>query len=142
MITNFYVALLFGHLIGDFLFQNNWMAQNKNKKDGWFPCFVHCLTYTLSVIVFTKEVSFSWALIVFITHYPIDRWSLADKFSELYGSNSIKKFWNKKNKNNSHKENKQLILDGAFSAICYVVRDNTFHLLLMIAGHHILHILE
>lgn len=60
---------LIGHLIGDYLFQNDWMAQNK--KLHWWPCFVHCLIYT-SVIALLTRWSW-WALvIVFVTHFIQD----------------------------------------------------------------------
>lgn len=41
---------IIGHLVGDYLLQNDWMALNK-KKRSW-PCLVHCLIWTLSVMYF------------------------------------------------------------------------------------------
>lgn len=41
---------IIGHLVADYLLQNDWMALNK-KKDS-FPCLVHCLIWTLCVSAF------------------------------------------------------------------------------------------
>jgi hypothetical protein len=35
---------IIGHLVGDFLLQNDWMAANK-KKNSWV-CLLHCLIWT------------------------------------------------------------------------------------------------
>jgi len=63
-------SALIGHMVGDYLMQNDWMALNK-KKHSW-PCFVHCLLWTLSVFNFTQ-----WGLIpcafLFVTHFIQDR---------------------------------------------------------------------
>lgn len=69
MITPLSYAIV-GHLIGDYLLQNDWMANNKKKK-SW-PCFVHCLLYTFAVYCCTLWPA--WAMgVVFVTHYLIDR---------------------------------------------------------------------
>ena len=41
--------MLIGHLVGDYLLQNDWMAENKAKHKGlgWLTCAVHCLLYTM-----------------------------------------------------------------------------------------------
>lgn len=41
---------LVGHLVGDYLIQNDWMALNK--KQSSLHCAVHCGLWTLSVILF------------------------------------------------------------------------------------------
>lgn len=65
---------IIGHLVGDYLLQNDWMALNKKKPSIYYrpwwgntewkwrltyllrwvsiPCFVHCLLWTLSVMFF------------------------------------------------------------------------------------------
>lgn len=67
-------TLIFAHLIGDYLFQNDWMAQNK--EGGFLPCFVHCMIYTLCgfLVVSVQGArwpSWSWA-VVFSTHMAVD----------------------------------------------------------------------
>lgn len=67
-------ALFLGHLVGDFLFQTRWMADNKKRKI--LPRLVHSMVYTLAVYVF------SWlaggirplaAAIILISHFIIDQ---------------------------------------------------------------------
>lgn len=64
--------LLVGHLVGDYILQNDWMA--RNKKDRSLPCFVHCALYTLAVAAFSLfRVPLPWLAFVFVTHYAVDR---------------------------------------------------------------------
>ena len=60
------------HLFSDFVMQSDWMAAHKSKR-SW-PCFVHCLTYTLPFLFLTR----SWAAlaVIFGTHFLIDRFRL------------------------------------------------------------------
>ncbi len=48
--TEVLASAIVGHLVGDYLLQNDWMALNK-KKDA-FPCAVHCALWTISVMMF------------------------------------------------------------------------------------------
>jgi hypothetical protein len=85
----FFERLLLAHVIGDYVFQNTWMASRKGAH--YFPCLVHCLIYTLTICLFTSFNPW-WALIVFASHFPIDKWSLADKWLRLTRSRSLKTF--------------------------------------------------
>lgn len=72
---------LIGHLLGDFIFQNDWMASGKKKSS--LICLVHCWVWTLCVMVgifglrsyegspWVWLASFLWLL---GTHFVIDRW--------------------------------------------------------------------
>ena len=71
--------LLLGHLIGDYIVQNDWMAANKTSR-SW-PCLVHCVCYTLAV----WACSFWWmpiwgVALTFALHFPIDRFRLAGRW--------------------------------------------------------------
>lgn len=69
------MSWLIAHLIGDFLFQPKWVKGNST-----LVCTLHCLIYTLAVIVFSDFVSQSFIVVfpaIFIPHFIIDRWSLA-----------------------------------------------------------------
>jgi hypothetical protein len=95
---------LLAHLFGDFVFQSDYLAQNKAKR-SW-PCFVHCLLYSLCFLPLCwvsawTEPSFTavhplsrstilwpalyhhadirWLpwLVIFSTHFLIDRFRLA-----------------------------------------------------------------
>jgi len=66
--------LLVGHLVGDFLLQNRWMAEGKT--DRWLPLLVHSSVYTISVTVFAMAAGgLTWrgVLIVFLAHLVLDR---------------------------------------------------------------------
>lgn len=60
------------HLVGDYLTQSHWMAENKTKR-SW-PCFLHCLLYSLPFLILGSWVA---ALAIFGSHFVIDRWRLA-----------------------------------------------------------------
>jgi hypothetical protein len=61
------------HAIGDYIFQSQWMADNKRKSD--WAAYVHAVTYTLPFVLVTQNAV---ALaIIFVTHYLIDRYGLA-----------------------------------------------------------------
>jgi hypothetical protein len=95
-------GLLLGHLAGDYVVQNDWMARWKTGipgsldpvKDGpktfavchrwyreWRPvmaCTVHCLLYTLAVFLMSFTWMPWWGLAAcFLAHWPVDRWRLA-----------------------------------------------------------------
>jgi hypothetical protein len=63
--------MIVGHMVGDYLLQNHWMALNKKKAS--LPCAVHCLVWTLAV----ATCSGCWSLLplfwLFATHFAIDR---------------------------------------------------------------------
>jgi hypothetical protein len=46
---------IIGHLVGDYLLQNDWMALNKKKQDpyGSFACVVHCGIWSMCVLCFS-----------------------------------------------------------------------------------------
>ena len=84
------LALVFGflfHLIGDYLLQNNWMAQNKTKRH--LPALIHALIYSF---LFLFILDFEWWLVVFITHFFIDRYRLA-----VYWIKFVNNSWNESN---------------------------------------------
>ena len=66
---------LIGHLIGDFLFQNDWQAMNKKSftLKGWIACLVHCILYTLAVTACTGWWRWDLIGLVFLSHFPIDK---------------------------------------------------------------------
>lgn len=62
---------IIGHLAGDYLLQNDWMALNKKK--GNLPCFVHCTLWTFSVCLFSGWHSIPISVALFISHWLQDR---------------------------------------------------------------------
>lgn len=61
------------HLVGDYILQSHWMAQNKGK-NSWAAA-VHAVTYTLPFVLITQS-PLALALICG-SHFVIDRWRLA-----------------------------------------------------------------
>lgn len=67
--------LLVGHLVGDYILQNDWQALNKKQRS--LPCLVHCLLYTFAVWVCScGSVTCPGLLLIFATHFAIDRTQL------------------------------------------------------------------
>lgn len=68
---------IIGHLVGDYILQNDWMAQNK-KKSSW-PCVVHCFLWTCSIMMFTgwgrHQGWWGWIIMaaLFVPHFIQDR---------------------------------------------------------------------
>lgn len=68
------------HLFGDYVFQNQWMADNKVKR--WFPAIVHATVYTAMFLTVTQSIV---ALaIIGSTHAVIDRFRLARYWVEWF----------------------------------------------------------
>lgn len=53
--TEILASAIVGHLVGDYLLQNDWMALNKKKNGykGGNACSVHCIIWTISVMTFS-----------------------------------------------------------------------------------------
>jgi len=124
MITIFEKIVL-GHLVGDYLLQPKKMAVLKQTKglNGLMWCLAHCLIYTLVICLFTSTIEPIKVILIFISHFPIDRWSLANKWLKLIKGRDFMKAYQSKEKLHE--------IDLAFSTIVYVIVDHTFHLLLM-----------
>ena len=78
---------IYAHLIGDYLFQNDWMALNK-KKSSW-ACLLHVMTYQIP-FYFTGLLWWQIALIG-LQHFIQDRtqfvvWLMKIKGSEQFAS--------------------------------------------------------
>ena len=68
------------HLLGDYVTQNNWIAQNKTK-NSWV-CLLHVLLYSLPFLLLTDGFTPAWFVIA-ITHFFIDRFRLAKYWIKL-----------------------------------------------------------
>jgi len=130
--------LLLGHLVGDYLLQNRWMALNKSKntKIGWLAALVHCVLYTLAVCLIMWNWHWYWVLIVFASHFPIDKFGLAEKYMHYVKGTGLKDYVLKHN--NLKIPNGYDMLDGGFTAFIYAVTDNTMHLLIMWGAYQLL----
>lgn len=123
--------LLLGHLVGDYLVQNEWMAQNKAKNTaiGWLAATVHCIIYTLAVCLIMWNWTPIWIVAVFFSHFFIDKFALGYiylkylKGLDTYAYKSVQQYNE---------------LRAGFNAVIYTVTDNTMHLLLMWGAYKII----
>lgn len=70
------------HLIGDFIIQNDYMAQNKKHSD--LHCFIHIVTYMLPFLF----IHLAWwqLLAIAIQHYILDRTMIVGWIMDIKGS--------------------------------------------------------
>lgn len=85
--------LLVGHLIGDWILQNDWMA--RHKLNGLFnrALLLHCAIYTAALLPGyfvsadsppTLPASLGFALLVYISHWLIDALGLARRWTRFF----------------------------------------------------------
>jgi hypothetical protein len=71
------LLIVLAHLVGDYLIQSDWMANEKTKH--WWPAIAHGLTYAVPYLIVTRS---PWALLVIAaTHIVIDHYRLARHLS-------------------------------------------------------------
>lgn len=114
---NLAVALFLGyvfHRVGDYLTQNDWMANEKTKR--FLPALIHALIYSIPFIFL--DLGFWW-FGVFVTHFLIDRYRLAVWWIKLVN-------WNWESTNFGYDEQKPKWM----SVWLMINVDNTWHLLI------------
>ena len=122
--------LLLGHLVGDYLLQNEWMAQNKAKKTwiGWLAATIHCIIYTFAVCLIMWEWKPIWIVAIFFSHFFIDKFAFGYWYlKHIKGLDTY-----------SYKMVGLSELRAGFNAVIYTVTDNTMHLLLMWGAYKII----
>lgn len=62
------IKIIFCHVIGDYLFQSDYIADNKGK--SWYILFVHCVLYGVPFVI-TFGVDWRVVLLMAI-HFPVD----------------------------------------------------------------------
>jgi hypothetical protein len=129
--------LLLGHLAGDYLLQNDWMAKNKADNDlaGWLAAFIHCIIYTFAVCLFMWNFDLIWIIVVFNSHFWIDKFALGEKYKKLIGSSTLKEFVHRNNPSITRRE----IVEGGFASLTYTITDNTMHILLMWGAYKLIY---
>jgi len=120
-----FIRAVLGHLVGDYLLQGRTMALKKSEK-GWrgaLWCTFHSLIYTFSVCLFLLTSDPLIICLVFLSHWPIDRWSLGSKWLKMIqGRDFVNAYLSKE---------KYREIDISFSCLVYTVVDNTLHLILL-----------
>ncbi len=123
--ADLFIAAVLGHLVGDYLLQPRVMAIHKADKGtiGFVWCFIHCLIYMVTLSLFLWIFDWQLMVVVFLSHFPIDRWSLASKWLKLIQGRSFisaylekRKYWE---------------IDLSFSCLVYTIVDSTFHLVIL-----------
>lgn len=123
--SDIYIRLLFGNFIGDYFFQSRWIAKQKSQPGikGDLVCILHCVIYMLVVAAFMKNFSPLFLGLVFLSHYPIDRYSLAGVWLKLLNRGNFPK--------GNEMIEKHQVIETLFCGIMYAVVDNTAHLYLL-----------
>lgn len=132
MNTETLASAIVGHLVGDYLLQNDWMALNKKKVS--FPCVIHCLLWTAAVCLFSGW--YSWCVItaLFITHFIQDRTNIIIWWMKIIGQSRFMKADELQLVINTPRESIVPILSGAvlkpgLGPWSIIVVDNVFHIL-------------
>lgn len=115
-------ALLIGHLVGDFLFQTDRMAQKKAQKgmNGALWCTFHAAAYTTCVCLCLWTRDPLVIGLIFLSHWPLDRYGMGAKWTtQIKGFDVAGAF----------KSGNQALITLAI--IIPIAVDNTLHLLLM-----------
>jgi len=75
------VHWIYAHFLGDYIFQNDWMAQNK-KRSSWI-CSIHVVCYIVPFLL----CGLAWwqLLLIAAQHFLIDRWNFVMWFMCLKG---------------------------------------------------------
>ncbi|OGF27702.1 hypothetical protein A2303_00550 [Candidatus Falkowbacteria bacterium RIFOXYB2_FULL_47_14] len=117
--------VLLAHFAGDYWLQTKNMALNKSKKGvrGILTCCLHSLVYTACFCAFLRTPDPWLAVLIFLSHYPLDRWSLAEKWLKLINGRNVMGAFLSRDK---YRE-----IDLSFSCIVYAVTDNSMHLFLI-----------
>jgi len=145
--------LILGHLLGDYLLQNEWMAMNKSKNtwNGWFAALLHCVLYSWAVCLFMWNFDWYWYVVVFLTHFPIDKFALAEKYMHYIKGKgmkdyvmkdivpSMKSMPTKRDMDARAPLNRYDMLEGGFTSIVYTVTDNSLHIILMYLAYQIIY---
>jgi len=133
-----FVCAIMGHMVGDYILQNQWLALNKSKPGrlGALACTIHVLLYTAVVSLFTGLHGLLFLALVAVPHWIIDRYSLGWPLLKWKNRHDQRDLWK--------------IQDGtianvwriAFAAPVYIANDNTLHFLCLwillrfvVAGH-------
>ncbi len=83
--------MILAHLLGDYVFQTDFMARNKTKSSSVAALHAAMYTFVLAAVLATEfqvstettEVFALKLLVVFITHFLMDRYSLARRWMQL-----------------------------------------------------------
>jgi hypothetical protein len=120
------------HLIGDYVTQSDWMANNKTKR--FWPAAVHATVYSLPFLLLRP----SWLafLVILVTHFLIDRYRLARFVVRAKNVIGDPAFWSETNMEIREKLVPKFSTDTGYPAEApawltvwlLIAADNTLHL--------------
>ena len=79
--------MIIGHLVGDYILQNDWMAINKKRSTP--ICVLHCALWAASVLFFTGW-GWEWFGVLLVAHFVQDRWSLVSRWMDMIGQKQFR----------------------------------------------------
>jgi hypothetical protein len=125
--------LLMGHVMGDYILQPKVMAMEKDitKYRRWSAPFwsslfwsvFHAILYTECVLLWLGHWTWGAGVLIFLTHWPIDAFSLGDRWLALIRGRTIRQA--------AEDTGLYRNFNIAFTAVVYTVVDNWWHLALM-----------
>ena len=119
--------LLLGHLLGDYLLQNNWMALNKKKHVG--VAALHSAIWTACVVVLVPEfLGVLPTAAVFLSHLILDATDVVNRWLGLIGGRSFESARAYTDHDNPELYKRFYV---AYTALVQAVADNTLHLLFL-----------
>lgn len=87
------IGAIIGHLVGDYLLQNDWMSLNKKRYGlvGSIPCFIHCMIWTSCVLAFGGYWAADWraSSILIVTHFIQDHTTIIRRWMSLIGQDKF-----------------------------------------------------
>jgi hypothetical protein len=86
--ANALTLAIVGHLFGDYLLQNDWMALHK--KQSAFRCAVHCAIWTLAVCVAASWWSPLVIALLFVTHFAQDHTNVVAWWMDTVGQKQFR----------------------------------------------------
>ena len=104
--SDLFASAVLGHTLGDYLFQNDWMAREKKCSDA--VCLLHAVIWTFCVCAF-GHIGLVGAVILLAAHFAQDRWNFIP--------------WYMRNVGQQH------FLTGPCTPWSIIVVDNVFHVL-------------
>lgn len=85
------IGAIVGHLVGDYLLQNDWMALHK--KSSSVRCAIHCAIWATSVCAFAGwfgATSIAVWLVLFATHFAQDRTNVVVRWMDWVGQKQFR----------------------------------------------------
>jgi Protein of unknown function (DUF3307) len=126
MLSDLFILMVLGHLVGDFMLQPKYTAMHKgdNTREGYLLCTAHVLIYSTIVFVLVGSSSPLVFVLVYVPHWVIDKWSLATYWTRTFRGRTFQGAYDSVDKYKS--------FDIAFTCIVYTVVDMTMHLLCLL----------